>query len=80
MIDLLYAALDQFCDLILYCFIVQTSEKLHFLLPKGWAGQRAMPCWMFREDTPYLAQTLGSTPSASRIKIGVCGLFFFIVG
>lgn len=29
---------------------------------------------------PYLAKTLGSTPNASRIIIGVCGLFFFIVG
>lgn len=29
---------------------------------------------------PYLAQTLGCTSSASRIKMGVCGLCFFIVG
>ena len=29
---------------------------------------------------PYLAQTLGSTPEASRIKMGVLGLWCFIVG
>ncbi len=29
---------------------------------------------------PYLANTLGSTPRASRSMIGTCGLFFFIVG
>ena len=29
---------------------------------------------------PYLANTFGSTPDASLIMIGICGLFFFIVG
>jgi len=29
---------------------------------------------------PYRAYTFGSTPNASRIMIGVCGLCFFIVG
>lgn len=29
---------------------------------------------------PYLAHTFGSVPVASRIKIGMFGLFFFIVG
>jgi hypothetical protein len=29
---------------------------------------------------PYLAQTLGWTSCASRMRIGVCGLCFFIVG
>ena len=31
-------------------------------------------------NLPYLAKTFGSTPSASLIMMGVCGLFFFIVG
>lgn len=31
-------------------------------------------------DPPYLANTLGSTPNASLIMMGVCGLCFFIVG
>lgn len=29
---------------------------------------------------PYLAKTFGSMPNASLIMIGVCGLFFFMVG
>ena len=29
---------------------------------------------------PYLAHILGSTAVASRIMIGTCGLFFFMVG
>lgn len=33
-----------------------------------------------RGSVPYRAYTFGSTPSASRIMIGVWGLFFFIVG
>lgn len=33
-----------------------------------------------RRLIPYLANTLGSTPSASRSIIGTWGLFFFIVG
>lgn len=33
-----------------------------------------------KEDVQYLAHTLGGTPVASRIKIGVSGLCFFIVG
>lgn len=35
---------------------------------------------MMPSNIPYLAKTFGSTPNASRIMIGVCGLFFFIVG
>lgn len=31
-------------------------------------------------DAPYLAQTFGSTPNASRMRIGTLGLFFFMVG
>lgn len=30
--------------------------------------------------TPYLANTFGSVPIASLIRIGVCGLCFFITG
>ncbi len=33
-----------------------------------------------RDSSPYLANIFGSVPNASRIIIGVCGLFFFIVG
>lgn len=29
---------------------------------------------------PYLAKTRGSVPEASRIRMGVCGLCFFMVG
>jgi len=34
----------------------------------------------YESDIPYRAYTLGSTPLASRIKMGVWGLCFFIVG
>ena len=32
------------------------------------------------QDSPYRAKTLGSVPKASRSMIGMCGLFFFMVG
>jgi len=34
----------------------------------------------FSLPNSYLANTFGSVPSASRSRIGVCGLFFFMVG
>lgn len=49
------------------------------LLLSLWTDQS----WLFSAveyASPYLAHTFGATPVASRIRIGVSGLCFFMVG
>lgn len=50
------------------------KNKTYLLALGGNAHGRNHP------NPPYLAYTLGDVPAASLSRIGICGLFFFIVG
>lgn len=77
-------ALDQPRNRILNLLIRQTLERLGLFLTKlcstlaicSWEWRYFMGAWI----VPYRAYTLGKVPEASRIMMGMEGLFFFIVG
>ena len=80
-------ALDQPRNRILNLLIRQTLERLGLFLTKLCITLARILCFggcggisWEHGVVPYRAYTLGKVPEASRIMMGVEGLFFFIVG
>ena len=68
---------------------IRTSQRLLLLLAESYPSKKKKKCpfsphfsssSLIEQNIPYLANTLGSVPWASRSIIGVWGLFFFMVG
>lgn len=72
--------LDQPRNRILNLLIRQTLERLGLFLTKLCVTLAMLRFVVGRYFVPYRAYTLGKVPEASRIMMGMEGLFFFIVG
>ena len=60
--------------------IVSIGERARAAGTGSEHGQRSNGATEQRSNGPYLAKILGSVPWASRIRMGMSGLFFFMVG